>query len=173
MSFMTLPLFVSVFSCPGLQSHTVGAGLPKIRDYGAGWNILRERRMKERKGRKERKREEERRKERPATCYEASMYKERNQLSFHCTGPLSRRQSKDTLEDSDFRLAGTNGNTHIYLCKARSESSQKPKGPDNSRKEQCANQQEVSCLHVPGCPQRNTIGPDDSNSSETTRRNKE
>lgn len=62
MSFMTLPLFVSVFSCPGLQNHTVGAGLPKIRDYGAGWNILRERRRKERKGRKERERGEERRK---------------------------------------------------------------------------------------------------------------
>lgn len=77
MSFMTLPLFVSVFSCPGLQSHRVGAGLPKIRDYGAGWNILRERRMKERKGRKERKREDERRKERPAICYEASTYKKK------------------------------------------------------------------------------------------------
>lgn len=129
MSFMTLPLFVSVFSCPGLQSHRVGAGLPKIRDYGAGWNILRERRMKERKGRKQRKREEERRKERPAICYKASTYKRKwDQLSFHCRGSRSRRQSKDTLEDSDFPLAGTNSNTHIYLCKAGSESSQKPRG---------------------------------------------
>lgn len=100
MSFMTLPLFVSVFSCPGLQSHRVGAGLPKIRDYGAGWNILRERRMKERKGRKER------RKERPAIYYEASTYKKRGSTHFHCRGSLSRRQSKDTLEDSDFPLQG-------------------------------------------------------------------
>lgn len=41
--------------------------------------------------------------------------------------------------------------------------------PDNSRKEQCANQREGSCLLVPGCPHRNTIWPDDSNSSVTTR----
>lgn len=86
-------------------------------------NEGKERKREERKGRKERKRGEERRRERPATCYEASMYKEWNQLSFHCTGPWSRRQSKDTLVDSDFRLAGTNGNTHIYLCKAGSKSS--------------------------------------------------
>jgi hypothetical protein len=29
----TLPLFVSAFSCPGLQDHRFRAGLPKIRDY--------------------------------------------------------------------------------------------------------------------------------------------
>lgn len=41
--------------------------------------------------------------------------------------------------------------------------------PDNSEKEQSANQREGSCLRVPGCPHRNTIRPDDRNSSVTTR----
>lgn len=36
---MTLPLFVSAFGCPGLPDHRFRAGLPKIRDYRAVWNI--------------------------------------------------------------------------------------------------------------------------------------